>query len=423
MTTTVRTATLALFFLLAVPGAAQEAAMDSLFQRGMQLYSAGQYRSAAEELGALCDSTTPNVVFYLAMSHLALNNVQEGIPLLSRAVALDPGNNGYRFQLARTLAQSGSGDAATAEYERLVADDPAFTAAHYQLGLLRLEQRRYNDAVVEFRAVIGLNPADYLSYYYLSSALVSQAELDSARQYLASCVSLNPRYTPAVMLLASIYYGAAEFDEALRLYKAASLQRPHDPDLAYKIGLCFGKLGKLDSAVVYCADAARRDTANDVYAAQTGYYHLVGERFADALADYRSAVRLDGDNSLYYVNLAFAFAQLGQPDSAIAAYSNAIRACKPENIATIYLRLGTLYYYQKAYRKALASYQQALDLQPMSTEAQYYVALATDQVANPQSAVRQYRKYLSLAKDDTTALERERKKLAGDRLRALGHEK
>jgi tetratricopeptide (TPR) repeat protein len=387
----------------------------------MRLYTAGEYRAATEEFGALCDSTTPNVVFYLAMSHLALNNVQEGIPLLARAVALDPDNGGYRFQYARFLAQSGSPEIAAAEYERLVADDPKFTAAHYQLGLLRLEERRYADAEREFRAVVGLNPADYLSYYYLSSALVSQAQTDSARPYLASSISLNPRYTPAVTLLASIYYGAGEFDEALRLYKAAARQRGHDPDLAYKIGLCFGKLGKLDSAVVYCADAARRDTANDVYAAQTGYYHLVGEQFADALADYRSAVQLDAGNSLYFVNLAFAFSQLGQPDSAIAAYERGIQACKPENIATIYLRLGTLYYYQKAYRKALGSYQQALNLQPMSTEAQYYVALATDQVANPRSAARAYRKYLALAKDDTTALERERKKQAGDRLQALGH--
>jgi tetratricopeptide (TPR) repeat protein len=422
MTSTARTLTLALL-LFAVPLArAQDTApgaADSLFREGMRSYTAGRFGEAAGLFGALCDSATPNVVFYLAMSHLSTNNVQEGLPLLRRAVALDPANTGYRYQLAKSLAQSGSPDLAAAEYESLIAADSGFAAARYQLGLLRYEQRRHSEAAGLFRSVIDLNPGDYLSYYYLSSSLVSQAELDSARPYLASCMSLNPRYTPALTLLASIYYGAGEYDESLRLYSAAAAQRPLDPDLPYKIGLCYGKLGKIDSALAYCSVAARRDTTNDVYIAQAGYYHLVQERFDSALSAYRKAVQLDGENSFYYINLAFAFSRLNNADSAVAAYERGVAASHPENIATIYLRLGTLYYYQKEYRKALASYRQALDLQPLSTEAQYYVALAYDQLADPKTAVRQYRKYLALAKDDTTALERERKQQAGDRLRAL----
>ena len=36
--------------------------------------------------------------------------------------------------------------------------------------------------------------------------------------------------------------------------------------------------------------------------------------------------------------------------------------------------------------------QQALDLDSLSSEAQYYVAMAYDQLANPQAATRQYRR-------------------------------
>ena len=392
---------------------------DSLFQQGLASYSGGQYGKAIEAFEATCDTTSPRIAFYTAMSHLALNNVRDGIPLLARAIALDPSSTAYRFQYARALAQSGSPDLAAAQYASLIAADSSFTAARYQLGLLLYDQRRYGESAAEFGAVVRRTPADYLSYYYLSSSLVGLGAIDSARPYLASCISLNPRYAPAVLLLASVYYSGGEYEEALRLYRSGAVLRPREADLVYKIGLCFGKLGKTDSAVAYCAAAARRDTSNDTYIAQAGYFSFALGRYDSALAAYRKAVAIDPDNSLYGVNLAYAFTRVNQNDSAIAAYERAVAACKPENIALIYVRLGTLYYYAKQYRKALASYQQALDLQPLNTEAQFYVALAYDQLANPSSALRQYRRYLALAKDDTTAPERERKRQAGDRLRAL----
>ena len=413
---------LLLFLLIISCAAAQEAATtppDTLFQRGMKSYAEGQYRKAIEAFAAIGDTASPRTLFYAAMSHLSLNDVQRGIPLLQKAVTLEPSNTGYRFQYARILAQSGSADLAASEYAALIAADSAFIAARYQLGLLHYEQKRYPEALEQFNAVVDLNPGDYLSHYYMSSSLINLAQVDSARPYLASCISLNPKYTPAITLLASIYYGAGEHQEALRLYKSASAQRPQDPELSYKIGLCYGKLGRIDSALAYTSRAARRDTANDLYIAQTGYYHLVQERYDSALASYRKAIQIDGENSLYFINMAYAFSQTKANDSAVAAYEQGVAACRPENIAAIYLRLGTLHYYRKQYRKALSSYQQALDLQPMNREAQYYVALAYDQLANPQSAIRQYRKYLALAREDTTAAERERKKQAGDRLRTL----
>lgn len=410
--------------LAAGPATAQEdtpGVPDTLFQQGMKFYSEGQYRKAADSFAALRDSTNPAALFYLALSHLSLNDVQAGIPRLRRAVMLAPSNAGYRFQYARSLAQSGSPDLAITEYAALIAADSGFTAAHYQMGLLLYEQKRYAEASGHFSAAIDLNPVDYLSYYYLSSTLVSRSEIDSARPYLASCMSLNPTYVPAIVLLASIYFSAGEHDEALRLYANAAGQRPHDADLMYKIGLCYGKIGKIDSAIAYVSAAARRDTSNDIYVAQAGYYHLLQERYDSALTSYQRAIAINAENSLYFINLAYAFSRSHADDSAKAAYERGIAACHPENIAAIYLRLGTLHYFAKEYKKALSSYQRALDLQPMSKEAQYYVALAYDQLSSPQSAVRQYRRYLELARDDTSAQERERKAQAAGRLRTLSH--
>jgi tetratricopeptide (TPR) repeat protein len=394
--------------------------IDLLIQSGTQCYFEGQYKEATELLSIIdtCESS-PAIKFYLGMSYLALNDVRNGLPSLRSAVDEDPSNNGYRFQYARVLNQSGLTDAAKHEYETLIESDSLFTPAFYQLGLVAIDQKQFDVAIARLRRVIALNPVDYLSYFHLGSAYIRLDQKDSAQTYLSASVSLNPNYVPSKSLLASLYFTANNYPEALRLYSDLSSRQPGDAELYYKAGLCFSKLDQIDSAITCYRKATAADTSNDLYFAQLGYSYLMVEQFDSAIAAYGRAIEIEKDNSLYYINLGFAFTKIDSTSKAIDEYQNAVAACHPENISSIYIRLGTLYYYQKRYREALASYQQALDLQPLNKEAQFYVASTYDLLSNPKSAARQYQKYLKLAKDDTTKLQRERKQQAKARLRYL----
>ena len=65
------------------------------------------------------------------------------------------------------------------------------------------------------------------------------------------------------------------------------------------------------------------------------------------------------DNPLYYVNLVLALSQTNRIEDAVDACGQALAAYHPENIADVYVRLGSLYFVQKQYRNALNAYQQA----------------------------------------------------------------
>jgi len=394
--------------------------IDSLRQTGVRFYTEGKYAEAVQTLSLIeSDSTTPAIQFYLGMSYASLNDLEHAMPSLKSAAFADTLNMGYRFQFARILAEAGETRQAQHEYEFIIGKDSSYIPAYWQLGVLFYEQKMYERASGVFLHLITVNPRDFLSYYYLGSSFVGLKNIDSARMYLATCLTINRDFVPAITALASLYYDARDYREALRLYTIALTRFPENAELNYKIGLCHNRLEQYPDAIAPLQQAIRIDSLKDLYHAQLGYAYLFEKKFDSAEVEYRKAVKLDEDNPLYYVNLALALSRLNRIDDAADSYQRALASYHPENIADVYIRLGTLYYLQKHYHDALDAYRQAVEYQPKNREAQFYLALAYDQMKDSPSAIKQYKKYLKLASDDTTSRERERKHEARQRLQNL----
>ena len=391
-----------------------------LRQTGIELYSEGKYAEAIKSLLLIQgDSVTSAVKFYLGLSYAAMNDLERAKDLLKSAVDADSLNVGYRFHYAQILAQSGDPNSARREYEFISKKDTSFIPSYWQLGLLLYDQKMYKEAIDIFSHLVAVNPRDFSSYYYLGSALSFLKRIDSARLTLAACLTINPGYFPALTALAALYYDDHEYREALRLYSKASAQVPGNGELFYRIGICETHMEEYSSAIAAFRQAVQRDSMKDIYYAQLGYGYLLEKKFDSAAAAYQKALTLEQDNPLYYVNLALALSQTNRVEDAVDAYRRALVAYHPENIADVYVRLGSLYFVQKQYRNALIAYQQAADYQPLNKEAQFYAALTLDQLKDSPSALRQYRKYLKLVADDTTRQERERKHQAKGRIENL----
>lgn len=396
------------------------AQIDSLRQTGVRLYTEGKYAKAIQTLSLVeADSMTSATQFYLGMSYASLNDLEHAIPPLKSAAIADSLNSSYRFQYARLLAEAGESREAQHEYEVILGRDTSCVPAYWQLGLLLYEEKMYARASGVFLHLVTVNTRDFLSYYYLGSSYAALKKTDSAGLYLAMCLTINRDFIPALNAVASLDYDAHDYRMALRFYTLALARLPKNAELNYKIGLCQNRLEHYRDAIAPLQEAVRMDSLKDIYHAQLGYAYLFEKKFDSAEVEYHKAVKLDEDNPLYYVNLALALSRLNRIDDAADSYQSALVSYHPENIADVYIRLGTLYYLQKRYHDALDAYRQAAGYQPKNKEAQFYLALAYDQMKNSPSAIKQYRKYLKLASDDTTSRERERKDEARERLRNL----
>lgn len=396
---------------------------DSILQAGIRLYSEGKYKEVVRTFAPVAfDSLSAPAAFYVGASHAAESDMQNSIRYLKRAVALLPSHIGYRFQLARVLAQSGSTRESVAQYESIIAQDSTYIPALVNLGLLLGEQRERRRSVAMFSRAVRQNPRNFLNTYYLGSSLIDAGEADSARSYLAVCLSLNPRYVPALTLLASLYFGRSEYEEALRLYSLASAQDSGNADVWYTIGLCHEKLHDYFNAVDAFRQAALLDSSNSNYFAHLGQSCFQGKDFPGSIEAFQKAAYLDEDNPVLYLNIGLAWVQMDSVQNAVRALSRAITAYHPEKIGYVYGQMGAIHYNKKQYRSARVAYRDALRIDPSNAPSQFFLAVTLEQLKDYRAALEGFRKYLRLASDDRTQHEKiafARKSV--DRLRRVGH--
>jgi predicted Zn-dependent protease len=89
----------------------------------MELYSAGQYRAAADRLGRSAEAAPADdeVQFYRGVSLLLSGEARGAAEVLRRAVRLLPSSSLYRWYLAQAELGCGRRDAAEAELRRIEA--------------------------------------------------------------------------------------------------------------------------------------------------------------------------------------------------------------------------------------------------------------------------------------------------------------
>jgi tetratricopeptide (TPR) repeat protein len=396
---------------------------DSALQAGIRLYSEGKYRDAVRTFGQIAfDSLSAPAAFYVGASYAAESDIQNSIRYLKRAVALLPSHIGYRFQLARVLAQSGSTRESMAQYESIIIQDSTYIPALVNLGLLLGEQRERQRSVAMFFRAVQQNPRNFLNTYYLGSSLIDGGEADSGRSFLAVCLSLNPRYVPALTLLASLYFGRTGYEEALRLYSLARAQDSGNADLSYMVGLCHEKLHDYFNAVDAFRQAAMLDSSNSNYFAHLGQSCFQVKDFAGSIEAFEKAAYLDEGNPVLYLNIGLAWVQMDSVQNAVRALSRAITAYHPDKIAYVYEQMGAIHYNKKQYRSARAAYRDALRVDPSNAPAQFYLAVTYEQLKDYRSALEGFKKYLKLVTDDSTHREKTGfARKAVERLRRVGH--
>ncbi len=185
----------------------------------------------------------------------------EALPLLKRAVELDPENLMARFMLARTYVLSfhelkipnfveltleqlnyiakrnprfpgvhhhlalvyiNTGEQAKArdELKTELAYYPQNTQARVELGETLIRLNDYRGAIRELNIAAGQAPRVHSIYYALAKAYKANGQNAQALEAASKCVELNPRFADAQYLLAQLYRDAGQAESAKRHFEA-----------------------------------------------------------------------------------------------------------------------------------------------------------------------------------------------------------
>jgi tetratricopeptide (TPR) repeat protein len=241
------------------------------------------------------------------------------------ALALDPTLvERARFPLAVALFELHQSEEARRELEAVRREVGEHPNVFYYLGRLDLEGRDFPGAIRNLRKAVAKPPFPDTAYY-LGFAYFKQGDLISAEKWLKEAARLNPRDARIPYQLGFVYRKQGREAEAKKTLALSDQLRKRD-DTESRLRLeCAQKLdqGLREEARVLCDQLYDPDNAEKLTALGT-IYGQHGDLQA-ALKPLRRAAELAPQSPQMQYNLALAYYQLGQFETARAPLVNAIK--------------------------------------------------------------------------------------------------
>jgi tetratricopeptide (TPR) repeat protein len=279
-------------------------------------------------------------------------------------------------------------------YERAVKAAPDFEPASGNLVRLLVRLGKAAEAEADLKARVERFPASAGLRNQLAELLLGTGKLDGAEQEARKVLKEDERSIPAMITLASVYHAKKRFELAKMVLENARQIDPKDPAVWNRLAFVDLALGNRAQALEDLKTAA--SLRPDYPEAHLNYGAMLNdaEDFAGAVKELELAVQYAPDSAVAHLDLGNAYRGTKEFAKAQEHYERALQL-DPKMIE-VHFDLAVLYLDgEKPDLPALARLQQGL------TYLDQYAAAGGE---DPKLA--QYRK------DATSAVEREKKRLA-----------
>lgn len=152
-------------------------------------------------------------------------------------------------ETGRRMYAGGRYDQARAEFQRALADDP--DNAHYAFNLASAMQKQCDleGAQRLYRHAINVEPRHQPSYHALAKLMVEEGNVDAAQSLVGSWVATQPYSPEAHMEMAWIHEKVGNFGQAEEELQQALEINPRSSLAAAHLGHVYEQTGQLDQAV------------------------------------------------------------------------------------------------------------------------------------------------------------------------------
>ncbi len=265
--------------------------------------SAGQPRVALPllEEAREQDDGSPIVWFLHGVASLHVGDLTAARYSLKRAVRLEPDDVASRNVLARVHYELGEHDQAVFHLTAATEVSPEDSQSWTSLGLLHVEGRRWVEGYEALMTAITLEPDEVEAHRGLGLLFAAVGELDRAEQAYRQARMLAPESLPLTLGLAHVLRDQGQGVNALELYLEAARREPAEPIHAANVGTTLFELDRFLEAREYLERALMLDAAGSTLDAS--WVHLTLARALEQLGDVDGAVieyeaALDADPTL-----------------------------------------------------------------------------------------------------------------------------
>ena len=265
--------------------------------------------------------TVTMLVMFTVMTWRQLGYWRNTFTLFERAVAVTENNYVAHHSLGIAYRKANQFDAAQAQYAEAIRIRPHYGEALANLAEMLVAEGKYAEAVSHLERAIQVSPGlpeARVNFGHVLNRLGRNQE--SIEQY-RQAIRLRPRHGPSWMGLAQALADNDQTDEAVKAAQSAVAFAPSDNALRAAASRLLQRLGRTDQASALEAGPGPAAVAH----IERGNALVREGRFADAVTEFQSAVRLGAADPKVYANLGAALASLGRYDEAITAFEAALK--------------------------------------------------------------------------------------------------
>jgi Flp pilus assembly protein TadD/transglutaminase-like putative cysteine protease len=165
------------------------------------------------------EAANPGELLEAGLAALNSGNLKAAIPLLKRALELDPSSKQGWNNLGLAYLRLGQLDDAGAAFRKQIALNPYDEHVYNYLGFTLQQQRNYTDAAKAFQKQIEVNPIDPVAHAALGALYLEEHKYAEAVPELDKATILSPENAELQVSLGQAYINTGEKEKALAAFE------------------------------------------------------------------------------------------------------------------------------------------------------------------------------------------------------------
>jgi tetratricopeptide (TPR) repeat protein len=283
--------------------------------------------------------------YNLADALLEAGQADEAVSLLESIYAEKPQNAAVLSLLGSAYQNAGKPDRALDYYGKAVAAEPGNHDYYLDYARMLADLNRYDESERFIESSLKQFGDDYALTIRLGSLQMMQGKLEDARQTFRKAIDTNPDMALGHVALAQTYLRERRDEDAARELADTKAKLAPDANVEHYYGLALVRLQRYQEAIAALREAIRLNSSDPETYLMLGKADAALNRTEAARADFEQAVRLDPRSAGAHYQLSRIYAQLGDAAKAQEMADRTrqlIQLQREEGLKAQRARLGTL---------------------------------------------------------------------------------
>lgn len=264
-----------------------------------------------------------------AHEHYEAGRWEEAESELRRALALNPEQSEWQFNLGLTLDAAGRHDEAAVAFRHAAEIEPGQFQPTLMTGVALIRAGDPGAGLEWLERAEKIEPQNIASYVHRIEAHASLGQHDQAEVMFYLAQQIDPKSVDALMAMADSLLDRSLHDKAVWCLREAAKLDPEMPGLQARLAGVYAATGRQERARQLYLRELRRDPGDIETLLDLGALLVQMNRFVEAGEKLRRVLEIEPDNTDAHFDLGDLAERLGHRDEAVTQF-DVVRRLDPE---------------------------------------------------------------------------------------------